>query len=60
MSKRTILTILGYGIFIVLPFIYMLMTIHNLLTTEESPIARIAAAQTQAGTINGATSDLAS
>lgn len=54
MSKRILLTSLGYSIFIVLPFIYMLMTIHHLLSTEMSPITRIAAAQLQAGSVNGA------
>ena len=53
MSNRMILTTLGYSIFIVLPFLYMLMTIHHLLTTEMSPITRIAAAQSQAGSVNG-------
>lgn len=47
MSKRMLLTMLGYSVFVVIPFIYMLMTVHHLLTTEMNPITRIAAAETQ-------------
>lgn len=34
MSKHSLATILGYTIFIVLPFFYMIMTIYNLMYTE--------------------------
>ena len=34
MSKKILLSLLGYGIFVVLPFIYMIITIHHLFSTD--------------------------
>lgn len=47
MINRTLLTILGYGLFVFLPFIYILMTVHHLLNTDMNPISGIAAAEAE-------------